>query len=272
MFFEKKAHRLVCQNGPAVIPCWLEIAVLHSPGYRHFRRQTLPVWRDLARPERFELPTYWFEASCSIRLSYGRVWANGNMRFVSADGIETEIKLRVPDVETARNLLEQNGFTVSVQRLFESNSVCDTSARDLKTRGELLRLRLAGERSVLTWKGPEQPGRHKSRPETEVAVGDFEECRRLLENLGYALVFRYDKYRTEYVRRGTAGVATLDETPIGIFVELEGTAEWIDRAASELGFSPADYITRSYGSLYFEFCENHGIPPGFMTFFSQEKS
>ena len=28
--------------------------------------------KNLARPERFELPTYWFEASCSIRLSYGR--------------------------------------------------------------------------------------------------------------------------------------------------------------------------------------------------------
>jgi hypothetical protein len=26
----------------------------------------------LARPERLELPTYWFEASCSIHLSYGR--------------------------------------------------------------------------------------------------------------------------------------------------------------------------------------------------------
>src|SRR6516162_497162 len=27
----------------------------------------------MARPERLELPTYWFEASRSIRLSYGRV-------------------------------------------------------------------------------------------------------------------------------------------------------------------------------------------------------
>jgi hypothetical protein len=26
-----------------------------------------------ARPERFELPTLWFEARCSIQLSYGRV-------------------------------------------------------------------------------------------------------------------------------------------------------------------------------------------------------
>ena len=29
-------------------------------------------WNFLARPERLELPTYWFEASRSIQLSYGR--------------------------------------------------------------------------------------------------------------------------------------------------------------------------------------------------------
>ena len=29
--------------------------------------------RYLARPERFELPTTWFEARYSIQLSYGRV-------------------------------------------------------------------------------------------------------------------------------------------------------------------------------------------------------
>jgi hypothetical protein len=26
----------------------------------------------MVRPERFERPTYWFVASCSIQLSYGR--------------------------------------------------------------------------------------------------------------------------------------------------------------------------------------------------------
>ncbi len=29
--------------------------------------------KNMARPERFELPTLWFEARCSIQLSYGRV-------------------------------------------------------------------------------------------------------------------------------------------------------------------------------------------------------
>jgi hypothetical protein len=28
--------------------------------------------KRVARPERFELPTLWFEARCSIQLSYGR--------------------------------------------------------------------------------------------------------------------------------------------------------------------------------------------------------
>ena len=32
----------------------------------------MQVFDSLARPERLELPTYWFEASRSIHLSYGR--------------------------------------------------------------------------------------------------------------------------------------------------------------------------------------------------------
>jgi hypothetical protein len=43
-----------------------------NSGLRHpLNRFSATIW--LARPERLELPTYWFEASCSIRLSYGRV-------------------------------------------------------------------------------------------------------------------------------------------------------------------------------------------------------
>jgi hypothetical protein len=30
----------------------------------------------MVRPERFELPTLWFEAKCSIQLSYGRAKHN----------------------------------------------------------------------------------------------------------------------------------------------------------------------------------------------------
>ena len=37
----------------------------------------------MARPERFELPTTWFEAKCSIQLSYGRE-VRDSSRFLTA--------------------------------------------------------------------------------------------------------------------------------------------------------------------------------------------
>jgi hypothetical protein len=39
----------------------------------YHKRSTQIQWK-LARPERFELPTTWFEARDSIQLSYGRIF------------------------------------------------------------------------------------------------------------------------------------------------------------------------------------------------------
>jgi adenylate cyclase class 2 len=119
---------------------------------------------------------------------------------------------------------------------------------------------------VLTGKGPPIVGPHKSRPETEVGVADFERCDHLLRDLGYVLVFRYEKYRTELQNEAKLGTVTLDETPIGDFLELEGPSDWIDRTARDLGFSTSDYITSSYITLYMEFCKNRQVQPSFMTF------
>jgi len=187
---------------------------------------------------------------------------------MSATGpVETEIKLAVPDVESAIRRIESLGFVRHKPRVFEANSVFDTPAGDLRSAGQLLRLRLAGDRVVLTWKGPEiSGGVHKSRPETEVDVSSFDQCELLLRSLGYQLVFRYDKYRTEYSDPANGGIATVDDTPIGAFAELEGEASWIDATATAMGFTPADYITKSYGRLYQEYCGKHLITPGFMLF------
>ena len=61
-------------------------------------------------------------------------------------------------------------------------------------------------------------------------------------------MFRYEKYRTEFRQPRRAGVAMLDETPVGVYLELEGTPHWIDRTARRLGFQESDYITASYGA------------------------
>ena len=82
----------------------------------------------------------------------------------------------------------------------------------------------------------------------------------IVERLGYRRVFRYEKYRTEFHQPRRAGVAMLDETPVGVFLELEGTPHWIDRTARRLGFQESDYITASYGRVYLDWCAANGMP------------
>ena len=45
-------------------------------------------------------------------------------------------------------------------------------------------------------------------------------------------------------------IITLDELPLGNFLELEGDPADIDRFAGRLGFSRADYINDSYRALH----------------------
>jgi adenylate cyclase class 2 len=177
---------------------------------------------------------------------------------------ETEIKLRLPDASSARRLLLDHGFRLLTRRVFEQNTVFDTPALRLRKGSCLLRVRRAGKAVTLTYKGPPVPGRHKSREELETALGDADTFAAVLERLGFGPVWRYEKYRTEY--RYGAGIATVDETPVGVYIELEGPAEWIDRTARRLGFSEADYIQASYAALYLDWCREHGQAPAHMVF------
>ncbi len=61
-------------------------------------------------------------------------------------------------------------------------------------------------------------------------------------------MFRYEKFRTTYALRSVPGLKIeLDETPVGIYLELEGSFAAIDRGASLLGFGRKDYLKDSYG-------------------------
>jgi adenylate cyclase class 2 len=179
---------------------------------------------------------------------------------------ETEIKLSVPDTLTGRKLLRAAGFRVWKRRVFESNIVLDTPGGALRAGSCLLRIRRAGKTATLTFKGPPLIGKHKSREEREIETAEPDALEAILGCVGFGPVFRYDKYRTEFQRPGNAGVATIDETPIGVFMELEGTPAWIDREARRLGFQETDYITASYGRLYLEWCAARGIEPANMVF------
>jgi adenylate cyclase class 2 len=181
-------------------------------------------------------------------------------------GLEVEVKLRVADVEAARSRIEAAGYSVQKPRVLERNVILDTAEQTLRRRGELLRIRDVEGRAQITYKGQARQGRHKTREELESKASDAALLEKIFSRIGFKPIFRYEKYRTEYRRDTEPGVITVDETPIGCFLELEGPEDWIDATAKQMGFHEADYILSSYATLYLEHCERAGAAPGDMLF------
>jgi adenylate cyclase class 2 len=209
---------------------------------------------------------------------------------------ETEIKLRVEDPKKLRVKLKALGArTVGPGggRVHELNVLFDTPQEHLRQRGQLLRIRTEtrrlgasdrgkNERVLVTFKRPiagddswredqGPPRAHKVREEIEVVVSDAARQARILEGLGMRGWFWYEKFRTTYQlpksqRWASRLLIEIDETPIGVFVELEGPAKSIDRAAKLLGYSRRDYIVTNYLSLYLEECRRRGKKPRNMVF------
>jgi adenylate cyclase class 2 len=182
--------------------------------------------------------------------------------------IETEIKFRVEDLTGLSKRLKAAGFTLHTPRAFESNVLYDTPDRQMRARTEILRIRgYAGRWTVTHKRLPDSgPGedRHKHRIENETEVADGAALEQIFLSIGLIAAFRYEKWRAEWT--DGEGHCVVDETPIGNYAELEGTAEWIDGAAARLCIDPAQYITLSYGRLFELWREQHHSDAKNLTF------
>lgn len=186
--------------------------------------------------------------------------------------IETEIKFTVDDPAGFARRLALAGFRNETPREFESNVLYDTPDRQMRGRTEILRIRHYCGRWLVTHKRlpDEGPGedRHKHRVETETLVEDGQAMAAVFRSLGLVEAFRYEKWRSEWT--DGEGHCVVDETPIGNFAELEGAAEWIDRAAARLGIESAQYMTLSYGRLFEQWREEHHSSAQDLTFAAVE--
>lgn len=162
---------------------------------------------------------------------------------------EVEIKFRIASARAIALKLRKARFRQITRSTHEMNTLYDLPGAKLRLRGELLRLRKYSETWVLTHKAKSKAGRHKSRVELETRVGDGEQMDRILRALGFLPAFRYEKFRAEW--SDGRGHVVIDETPIGWFGEIEGSARWIDRTARALGIATSDYITDTYAGLFF---------------------
>jgi adenylate cyclase class 2 len=177
---------------------------------------------------------------------------------------EREVKLRFESAEDARTRILASGATPLRGRRLQEDCLLDTSDNALYQRRSALRVRSENGKSLLTFKGPVQPSTVKVREEHETVVADGEVLLTILRELGWSVWFRYEKYREEFAAVDV--VIAIDETPIGVFVEIEGPEEHIHSAAASLGRGANDYLTSSYRALYLDHCQAADIRPGDMLF------
>ena len=181
---------------------------------------------------------------------------------------EIELKFSVKDIRALRSAAEALGFKLLTERTFESNTLYDTVDRQLQARKQILRLRQYGHRCTVTHKRQADGGdgdlRYKTRIETESEVEDCAALAEIFTQLGYGPVFHYEKFRTEWEME--EGHLVLDETPIGVWAELEGPPAWIDVMLERIGIAPELQSTESYGKLFLRWKQETGNPVENLTF------
>ena len=182
--------------------------------------------------------------------------------------VEIEVKFRVDDIRELQEKLRSMGFRSITPRTFERNTLYDTPDRKLRAKQSILRIRRYGDRWVLTHKcltsDHDPDARHKHRVETETDIADGDALGTVFAQLGYKPVFVYEKWRAEYA--DSIGHCVLDETPIGVFAELEGPEDWIDSVSARLAIDSSSLMTMSYGRLFEDWLKETGCSACDMTF------
>jgi adenylate cyclase class 2 len=178
--------------------------------------------------------------------------------------LEREVKLRFDSPEAARAAIEAAGATPLRCRRLQEDALLDTDDEILRRRRCVLRIRTENGKSLLTFKGPVQPGTMKMRDEYETVIGDGQVLQHVLEELGLHVWFRYEKYREEYAAADVT--IAIDETPVGTYVEIEGGEQGILEMTQALGRTPADFILDSYRGLFIQHREQHGARSPHMVF------
>src|SRR5688572_28893907 len=162
--------------------------------------------------------------------------------------IEREIKLSFDSPDQARAALAAVRATLLRPRRLQHDLFFDTPDQQLRSRGCALRLRDEGDRGFVTFKGPVRPGAMKVREEHETTVADVAAMRHIVEGLGYQSWFTCQKYREEWSAPGV--IIAVDETPVGTWMELEGSEASILEFAGVLGRTASDFVVASYRTLF----------------------
>jgi len=171
-------------------------------------------------------------------------------------GIETEKKYHLGQkrLEDITQKLLDLGATY-VKEVFEVNY--QHRGGDMDERGATLRLRKIGDFTVLTYKERvKSENGAKRKIEFETSVSDVEATEGIIERLGYRLTAVYEK-RRKYWHFDDVEVV-IDELPFGLYMEIEGTDDAIQKVEKKLGLKELEHEPRGYPRLTIKYGKMKG--------------
>lgn len=134
------------------------------------------------------------------------------------DNKEIEVRFLLRDLpKFAANLVCAGAICVR-PRYLEINELFDTPDKRLNRNFETLRLRTDWTHKI-TYK---RALTFNIRKEIEFEVSNINSAREMINELGYARYLYFEKYRSMFEWDGAQ--VTIDETPIGAFVEIEDSS------------------------------------------------
>lgn len=169
--------------------------------------------------------------------------------------LEIEIKVRVFDIDGIKqHILDAGGHHSETLR--EEDIYYNAPHRDFGTTDEALRVRKAGGKNIVTYKGPKNTLMgSKIREEHNLGVESAEEFDTIVTSLGFRSVAKVVKKR-EYYTLQDFSIALDDVEDLGQFIEIElitenkvhEAARRVDELAAQLGVH-GERITVSYLEL-----------------------
>ena len=146
--------------------------------------------------------------------------------------LEIELKVRVYALGPVRKRLQQFNAE-SFGRVHEHDIYYNAPHRNFAATDEALRVRYAGGKAVVTYKGAKVRNLGlKAREELNTAVESGEVFDQILTRLGFMRTAEVNKWREHY-RYGNASIALDEVEHLGTFVEIEVIADTETKAATE---------------------------------------
>ena len=166
--------------------------------------------------------------------------------------LEIEAKLKIDSLDAVAEKLDSLGAEFvgeQIQRDYYFEDADETMAKT----DRCLRIRrqtdAAGQKVILTYKGPRKDGQFKVRPEFEVGADDVKAAVEFFKAMGYRQTLAFEKKRRTWNFEQCE--VSLDELCLlGCFVEIEGPGEEaVSSVQNKLKLSYLEHISDSYALL-----------------------